>query len=245
MCDVDGVITRGEGQPVDLSIITRLASLNRAAVADSSALAVTLCTGRQAPYVELMAQLTETFLPCIFEHGAGLFFPRAFRYEFTVTAGYAARLSALRSALEPELLATGRAFVQPGKEATMTLYPLSVTLDSVFQEASAIVAREAPEFDVARNVLGVEIRPHGTDKAVGLRRIANLLEMSLESFAGVGDSDPDLGFLRLCAFSAAPANATPAVRAAVDYVSPSAFGAGLLDILHRLNQRHPQPPDQS
>jgi hypothetical protein len=67
---VDGVITRGEGQPVDLDVVMRLAELNRAAADDSSALAVTLCTGRQAPYVELMAQLCEVFLPCVFEHGA-------------------------------------------------------------------------------------------------------------------------------------------------------------------------------
>ncbi len=241
MCDVDGVITRGEGQPVDLQVIVQLATLNRAASGDSSALAVTLCTGRQAPYVELMAQLTETFLPCIFEHGAGLFFPPEFRYEFLVPAGYTARLARLRAALEPGLLATGRAFVQPGKEATMTLYPLSATLDQVFERACATVARDAPGFDVARNVLGVEIRPHGIDKAVGLRRIAELLELPLESFAGVGDSDPDLGFLRLCAFSAAPANATPAVRAAVDHVSPHAYGAGLLDILRLLERRNRDP----
>jgi hydroxymethylpyrimidine pyrophosphatase-like HAD family hydrolase len=234
MCDIDGVITRGEGQPVDLDVIARLAAMNRRSAADASVPAITLCTGRQAPYVELMAQLTETFMPCIFEHGAGLFFPREFRYEFIVLPGYSARLAALRALLDRELLAPGRAFVQPGKEATMTLYPLSASLDEVFDTAE----RLAPEgWTVARNVLGVELRPEGIDKALGLRHISELLAVPVSETAGVGDSDPDLGFLSLCGFSAAPANATPAVKEAVDYVSEATYGEGLLDILSRLTSR--------
>jgi hydroxymethylpyrimidine pyrophosphatase-like HAD family hydrolase len=240
MCDIDGVITRGEGQPIDLNVLVRIAELNRAALLDGCLPMVTLCTGRQAPYVELMAQLTETVLPCIFEHGAGLFFPRAFRYEFNVGADFAARLAALRSALDGPLLRSGRAFVQPGKEATMTLYPLSATLDEVFETASAVVAQQAPEFTVARNVLGVELRPRGIDKAVGLQRISSLLQLPLAAFAGVGDSDPDINFLRLCQFSAAPANATPAVRAAVHRVAQRPFGEGLLEILQEVESRNRQ-----
>jgi len=238
MCDIDGVITRGEGQPVDLPVITRVAALNRAALSDPYVPALTLCTGRQAPYVELMAQLTETFLPCIFEHGAGLFFPRAFRYEFNVAPDYSAGLARVRAALEPDLLATGRAFVQPGKEATMTLYPISASLDEVYATASAVLASQAPQFSVARNVQGIEVRPHGIDKGVGLRRAAELLALPLTTFAGVGDSDPDLSFLELCAFSAAPANAAPAVKSAVDFVSNKPYGEGLVEILQLLESRN-------
>lgn len=113
----------------------------------------------------------------------------------------------------------------------MTLYPLSASLDEVFQ----VSAEVAPsDWTVARNVLGVELRPKGIDKSVGLQRIATLTGVPLSQVAGVGDSDPDLPFLQLCHFSAAPANATEAVRSAVDYVSPHPFGEGLLDILQHL-----------
>ena len=111
----------------------------------------------------------------------------------------------------------------------MTLYPLTASLDDVFDEASAVVP---DEWTLARNVLGIEVRPRGIDKAIGLRHIASLLSTPLTSFAGVGDSDPDLNFLRACAFGGAPANATPAVREAAHYVSPYAYGEGLLDILN-------------
>jgi hydroxymethylpyrimidine pyrophosphatase-like HAD family hydrolase len=234
LADVDGVITRGEGQPAELRILEALARWN----ASSALPPLTLCTGRQAPYVELMAQMTGVALPCIFEHGAGLFFPREFRYAFDPLLGpdYAARLARLRAALHDTVLAPGKAFVQPGKEATMTLYPLGeTTLDELFQLA---VVAAGDSFSVAKNVLGIELRPPGIDKVLGVHRIADLLELPLDAVAGIGDSDPDLSFLRACGFSAAPANASPGVRAAVDYVSPASFGDGLLDVLERILKRN-------
>jgi hydroxymethylpyrimidine pyrophosphatase-like HAD family hydrolase len=241
LADIDGVITRGEGQAVELDTLERLAAINAAAQHDPSVPAITLCTGRQAPYVELMAQLVGGFLPCIFEHGAGLFFPTAFRYEFDARLGpdYAAPLARLRAALQSPLLSGGHAFVQPGKEATMTLYPLGdFTVDDLLRVAEALVPEVAPEFGVARNVNGVEIRPLGIDKGTGAERIADLLGISLEAIAGVGDSDPDLSYLSRVGFSAAPANATPAVRQSVGYVAGAPFGAGLLEIVTLVEHRN-------
>jgi len=123
----------------------------------------------------------------------------------------------------------------------MTLYPLGeATLDELFAVAEATVARVSKTFSVARNVKGVEIRPHGIDKGSGARRIAELLEIPLEAMAGVGDSDPDLSFLQDIGigFSAAPANATPAVRQAVNYVARAPFGAGLLEIVTLVERRN-------
>jgi hydroxymethylpyrimidine pyrophosphatase-like HAD family hydrolase len=258
LADVDGVITRGEGQPAELDVLERLAKINAAARHNPLIPAITLCTGRQAPYVELMAQLIGVFLPCIFEHGAGLFFPTAFRYAFDARLGadYSARLAELRAALDEPLIRSGRAFVQPGKEASMTLYPLAeTTVAELFGLAQAALARISPSlggaepgcghnrepeagFDVAQNVNGVEVRPRGIDKGSGARRVAELLEVPLAAMAGVGDSDPDLSFLDGIGigFSAAPANATPAVRQAVKYVARASFGAGLLEIVTLVEQ---------
>jgi hydroxymethylpyrimidine pyrophosphatase-like HAD family hydrolase len=241
LADVDGVITRGEGTAAELDVLQRLESINAEARRDPRMPAIALCTGRQAPYIELMAQMIGAFLPCIFEHGAGLFFPATFRYAFDERLGrdYAARLARLREALDEPLIQAGRAFVQPGKEATMTLYPLGDTsVDQLFDQTSTAVDQAAPGFGVARNVNGVEVRPHGVDKGAAARRLADLLEMPLSSIAGVGDSEPDLSYLCLVGFSAAPSNATPAVREAVDYVAHEAFGRGLLEIVGLVRQRN-------
>jgi hydroxymethylpyrimidine pyrophosphatase-like HAD family hydrolase len=246
LADVDGVITRGEGQAIDIDVLQRLAEINAAARRDPCIPAITLCTGRQAPYVELMAQLVGAFLPCIFEHGAGLFFPTTFLYEFDVHLGpdYAARLARLRAALDEPLIQSGRAFVQPGKEATMTVYPLGAlgktSVAELAELAETVVARVAPEFSVARNVHGVEVRPRGIDKGTGARRMAELLDMPLQAMAGVGDSDPDLSFLDCVGLSAAPSNATPVVRQHVMYVANASFGVGLLEIVALVEQRNRQ-----
>jgi len=243
LADIDGVITRGEAQPIEIDGLQRLAAINAAARRDPCVPAITLCTGRQAPYVELMAQLLGVFLPCIFEHGAGLFFPMTFLYEFDARLGpdYAARLAQLRAALDAPLIRSGRAFVQPGKEATMTLYPQSGTsVDDLVRLAEDAVARVAPDFGVARNVHGVEVRPRGIDKGTGTQRLADLLEIPLEAIAGVGDSDPDLSFLERVGLSAAPANATPGVRQRVKYVAAAVFGEGLLEIVTLVEQRNRQ-----
>ncbi len=237
LADVDGVITGGEGQSADLEVLDPLAAHNRAALSDPLLPAITLCTGRQAPYVEVMAQMIEVFLPCIFEHGCGLFFPRAFRYAFHPSLGedYAVNLAILRAALEEPLLRPGRAFVQPGKEASMTLYPLNGTpLDDLERAARAAVAPLAGRYSVARNVYGIEVRPAGIDKAVGARWLVEQIGIQLGDMAGVGDSDTDLTFLRAVAWSAAPANATPAIRAAVAYVASQPIGRGFLEILERI-----------
>jgi hydroxymethylpyrimidine pyrophosphatase-like HAD family hydrolase len=240
LVDVDGVITPGEGQAADLAVLQQLTQLNERAITDACVPAVTLCTGRPAPYVEVMAQMTGAFLPCIFEHGCGLFFPTTFRYIFHPLLGeaYSARLAQLRAALTDSLLRPGRAFVQPGKEASMTLYPLGVTSLDELLDAAHDAIRDMPGFSVARNIAGVELRPTGLDKGKGLRWMAQLLELPLSAFSGVGDSDPDISFLELVGFSAAPANATPAVRAGVSYVSPARYGDGLLDILTRIEGRN-------
>ncbi len=237
LTDVDGVVTGGEGQPADLGVLQRLAAHNEAALHDPLVPAITLCTGRQAPYVELMAQMTGVFLPCIFEHGAGLFFPRAFLYAFhpLLGADYAARLAAVRAALDEPLLRSGHAFVQPGKEASMTLYPLNGTsLDRIADLAESTLAPFGGTFTLARNVAGVEVRPRGVDKGTGAAWLSEQVGIPLSQLAGVGDSDPDLVFLTRVAYAAAPANATPAVRSAAHVVAPHAHGEGLLEILDRI-----------
>lgn len=237
LSDVDGVITPGERSMVDLEILRRLADYNHLCLKDPAVPAITLCTGRPAPYVEMLAQMLDVFLPCIFEHGAGMFSPREFRFAFHPALGssYAANLAAFRAALEDPLLSPGRAFVQPGKEASMSLYPLGSTpLDELARVAQETVDAQRAPFTVAGNVHGIEVRPIGLDKGVALEWLAQQVDVPLSRVGGVGDSDTDVTFLERVAYSAAPSNATPAVQAVARDVSALPFGEGLLDVLRRV-----------
>jgi hypothetical protein len=239
LADVDGVVTPGEGQPARLSVLERLTAINASALSDPLVPAVTLCTGRQAPYVEVMAQMTGAFLPCSFEHGAGLFLPRVFEYVFhpRLEEDHFAQVAAVRAALDLR----GRAFVQPGKEAMVTLFPLGGTpLETLAEKARAAVAQAGLDFMVELNATGVEVRPRGIDKGEGCRWLGSALGLQLQQLCGVGDTDPDLAYLSLpgLGFSAAPANATDGVKQAVTYVSPAHDGDGLLDIIARVQARN-------
>jgi len=75
--------------------------------------------------------------------------------------------------------------------------------------------------------------PAGIDKGQGVRWLAELVGISLDDMAGIGDSPPDLSFLRIVGRAAAPANAHPEVKAAVGYVSPFRNGKGVVDIIRR------------
>ena len=70
--DIDGVLTAGETAPLDFDLMMYLSAMNRAAREDPSRPAVTLCTGRPAPFVEAFAQAINGHLPAIFENGCGL-----------------------------------------------------------------------------------------------------------------------------------------------------------------------------
>src|SRR5262249_52780699 len=106
LADVDGVVTPGEGHSADLTVLARLTELNRQSWKDAAAPAITLCTGPPSPYVEALAQMIDSFLPSIFEHGCGIFEPRAFQFAFhpALPADFFARVAAFRQAIEAPLL---------------------------------------------------------------------------------------------------------------------------------------------
>jgi hypothetical protein len=236
LVDIDGVLTPGEGATAEPGLLDRVASWNDAATIDPAMPAISLCSGRQEPYVELLAQLTHAFLPCLFEHGAGMLDPRGFRFTFNPVLGPSPwrAVAALREALDG-VVSSGQAFVQPGKEATLTLYPVGpTTVGELAHAAERAAILAGSTFRVTPNIRGVELRPPGIDKGAGARWLAEHLGIPLRSFAGVGDADDDLTFLRVVGYPAAPANASPAVRSTVRYVATRPFGEGFLEILEHL-----------
>ncbi len=75
--------------------------------------------------------------------------------------------------------------------------------------------------------LGIsEVYQNMENKAEAYLAIKARLEVSDREIAYIGDDEPDLPVLKLVGFSAAPANAIPSVRNAVDYVCKRAGGSG-------------------
>lgn len=237
--DVDGVLTDGEARPLDLALLGILAEMNRLARADPRRAAVTICTGRPAPYVEVMLQGVDGHLPAIFENGCGLYFPLGYRFlPHPGLADGGRAFAAARERLRSALVDTGRVFFQPGKEYSLSLFPLDgVTVADLLPLATDALGSAVESVNLVYTVSCLNVVPRGLDKGAGLQFLCQQTGYDSSEVLAVGDSDVDLPMLAAAGYSAAPANANLAVKALADYVSPLATTAGVRDILRHFGVR--------
>lgn len=233
--DIDGCLTPGEAQPWDFAVLQFVAELNRRARADPQQFSVTLCTGRQEPYVEAMMQAIDAHMPGIYENGGGLYFPKTYCFAEnpSITPTQRATLAEIRRVLTREIVETGIGQFQPGKEVSLTLYPArqGVTFVQLADLAHRALDGKVSGCTIMPLVTSVDIVLDGIDKGAGVEWLSRETGIPLAQMAGIGDSPGDLPYLRRVGFSAAPANATDDVKSAVQYVSPLEDGAGVVDIL--------------
>ena len=235
--DVDGVVSRGEAAPLDFAVLQCLAEFNDRSHQDPSYPSVTLCTGRPAPYVEVLMQAIHGFSPAVYEHGAGLFIPEpyGFKWHPALTPATQAQLMKLQATLHQALVATGLAYLQPGKSASLSIFAHpGISLQELSRQASRLAREFGNTFRVEVGATCVNIMVRGLDKAAGVRWLARETGIPLRHMAGVGDARGDLKFMRLLGWAGAPANAHASVKQAVHYTSPYDNGQGLVDILARL-----------
>jgi phosphoglycolate phosphatase (TIGR01487 family) len=109
----------------------------------------------------------------------------------------------------------------------------------------AIVATRQPHETVALEViknLGLELRvifnkgavmilPTGVNKRTGLHAALENLGISEHNVVGVGDAENDHAFLKFCECSVAVANAHPAIGDTADFVTSSAYGDGVAELI--------------
>ena len=236
MIDVDGCLTPGEGQAWNFGALEHVAQLNRRAQEDATKLSITLCTGRQEPYVEVMMQAIDAHLPGIYENGGGLYYPREYRFAENprITAAMREALVAMKAILRREIVETGLGHFQPGKEVSLTIYPLGqVSVHELHVATVDALATLDAGYVVQSSVSCIDITPPGVDKGDGVRWLSRETGIPLEQMGGIGDSASDLKFLSIVGCSAAPANAADEVKEAVAYVSAHEDGDGAVDILSR------------
>ena len=234
--DVDGCLTPGEAGDWNWKALQSIQDLNRRAGRGEAVPAVTLCTGRQEPYVEVLMQAIAAHLPGIYENGCGLYFPDRYRFAEhpSITAETRQALVEAKSRIYREVVIPGLGYFQPGKEASLTLYPLpGIRASHLFQAVADVFADQGTLFAVQASVSCVDVTPAGIDKGTGVRWLSEETGIPLSQMGGIGDSISDLKFMCLLGHSAAPANATAEVQATVNYTSAFDDGDGVVDILHR------------
>jgi hypothetical protein len=235
--DVDGVLSHGEAAPLDFAVLQRLAEFNDRARQDPAHPAVTLCTGRPVPYVEVLMQAIHGNYPAVYENGAGLYspMPYGFKWHPAITRDLQVRLIRFQTVLHDALVDSEQAYFQPGKSASLSLFPCpGVALQQVFAEASRLARGFGDGFSIEAAATCVNVILRGIDKAEGVQWLSRETGIPLGDMAGVGDSPSDVRFMQLLGWSAAPTNAHESVKQIAHYTSPYEDGLGLVDILARL-----------
>ncbi len=230
--DIDGVLTDGEAQPLDLELLAQLRHMNRAARQNPDLPAATLCTGRPAPYVEVMLQAIDGHVPGIYENGCGLYIPETYQFLPHPDVGNGANFAEVRQILHRALVQSGEAFFQPGKDFSLSIFAWNPTdTPALYDKTVAALGSLVDTVELGFAASCLNVMPRGIHKGAGLEFLIETTGYAPEEMLGVGDSDIDLPFLAMTGGSAAPDNANKAVKAAVQYVAPRTSSAGVRDIL--------------
>ena len=231
--DVDGVLTEGEARRLDLPLFEMLGEMNRRARQDPTLPAATLCTGRPAPYVEVLLQAMDGHVPAVFENGAGLYVPQTYRFLPHPALNGDSPLAAVRQRLAETVVRRGVAYFQPGKEYSLSLFATDPGYtDSLHEESDAVLGDLRDTVDYLYSPSCLNVLPRGMHKGKGIEFLESYTGYSATEMLGVGDSDVDVEFLRAVGASAAPDNANEAVKRVVQYVSPQRAADGVRDILN-------------
>ena len=75
------------------------------------------------------------------------------------------------------------------------------------------------------------VLPRHVDKATGLLSALPELKLTPAEIVAVGDAENDHAFLHVCGLSVAVANALPAVKSHVHYVTQASHGAGVQELI--------------
>lgn len=136
---------------------------------------------------------------------------------------------------------TGQAYFQPGKSASLSVFPCAgIPLRHVSSEVNRRVRDLGDDFSVDEAATCVNVLIRTIDKAEGMRWLSRETGISLGGMAAVGDSPGDASFMQLAAWSGAPANAHASVKEIAYYTSPYEDGLGLVDILEKLLTSEPE-----
>jgi phosphoglycolate phosphatase len=85
------------------------------------------------------------------------------------------------------------------------------------------------ELEIEATGFAIHIMEKGHSKVSGVRKACELLGIGIEDVVAFGDADNDVKMLQECGYGIAVGNASPAAKAAADYVTLSKHAAGVAE----------------
>lgn len=212
--DYDGTLaSRGAVDDPTLDGLRRLRDSGRLSI---------LVTGRTLESLARVYAHADLFDVVVAENGALLYEPDTKQEKLVAPPPPPELVVALRERrVEP--LGVGRAIV-----ATSDVHK-SAVLD--------VIHDLGLEYQMVFNKGALMVLPSGVNKASGLEKALRMLQIPTDRCVGVGDAENDHAMLNLCGFSAAVANALPALKDQADYVAAADHGAGVIEVIDLLLSR--------
>ena len=180
---------------------------------------VILVTGREMPELESVFPEYRICDAIVAENGGLLVFPSEGREEVLGEP-------VPRRFLD-EIIRRGVTPFSVGKVIFATWRPYEVDVLEVIQTLGI-------EYHIVFNKRAVMVLPSGMNKATGLARGLERLEISPQEVVGIGDAENDHAFLDACAVAVAVSNALPALKERCDLVTTGDHGAGVVELIDRL-----------
>lgn len=108
----------------------------------------------------------------------------------------------------------------------------------VDEDGKAVLMRllenAVPELTLSGSIgIGLEVSPKGVTKAIGLEKLCEYLEISVDEAMAVGDASNDLDIIRAAGLSVAMGNAIDEVKAAADMITEDCDHDGAAKAIQR------------
>lgn len=210
-CDYDGTLAlEGRVNEHTVAALERLRDSGRRLI---------LVTGRELEDLLGVFPHVHLFERVVAENGALLYRPATREITLLGEAPAEELITALRQrGVQP--LSIGRGIVA-------TWHPHETVVVEVIRDLGL-------ELQVIFNKGAVMVLPSGMNKATGLKAALHELGLSSHNTVGVGDAENDHAFLSLCECSVAVANALPALKERVDWVTSGDHGAGVAELIDQI-----------
>jgi phosphoglycolate phosphatase (TIGR01487 family) len=186
-----------------------------------------LVTGRELPeLLEIFPQI-EVFDRVVAENGALLYRPATKESEVLAPPASEPLVEELRKRrVEP---------LSVGATIVATLKPNATTVLEAIEQLGL-------EMQVIFNKSAAMVLPANVNKASGLMAALEELGLSAHNVVAIGDGENDHAMLQLAEYSAAVANAIPALREAADRTTRGSHGKGVIELIEDLVATDLQTP---
>jgi HAD superfamily hydrolase (TIGR01484 family) len=209
--DYDGTIAHhGVVDEPTIDALTRLRESGRKLV---------MVTGRELDDLLSVFPRLDLFDRVVAENGALLYTPATKEETALTEPPQPAFVAALR--------ARGVAPLSVGKTIVATHEPHEQAVLEVIRELGL-------ELQVIFNKGAVMVLPSGLNKATGLRKALEQLNLSVHNAVGIGDAENDHAFLGICECAVAVANALPSVKEKADFVTGATHGPGVTQLIEEM-----------